>query len=100
MDPACHQPTHDRTHDLGSLFADLKNPQEVQQRVKPLVHIFGHIHEGYGVSSDGTTTYVNACSCTVQYNATQGAIVFDLTGPGLDGAAVGSPVFVGNYQLC
>ena len=36
--------------------------QEVQNRIKPRVHIFGHIHQGYGTSYDGTTLYVNASS--------------------------------------
>ena len=51
---------------------------EVQQRVRPAYHIFGHIHEGYGVTSDGVTTFVNASSCDVNYRPVQPPIVFDL----------------------
>jgi Icc-related predicted phosphoesterase len=32
----------------------------VQQVVRPALHIFGHVHEGYGATTDGETTYVNA----------------------------------------
>ena len=37
----------------------------VQGKVKPRLHVFGHIHEGFGVSSDGTTTlFVNTSKNT------------------------------------
>ena len=39
---------------------------EVQQRVRPQVHAFGHIHEAYGATSDGVTTYLNAATCTIR----------------------------------
>ena len=54
---------------------------ELQTRVRPQVHCFGHIHEGYGVSTDGTTTYVNASTCNLQYRPVQKAIVFDVEIP-------------------
>ncbi|XP_076442536.1 metallophosphoesterase MPPED2-like isoform X2 [Babylonia areolata] len=53
----------------------------IQRRVKPLYHIFGHIHEGYGVTSDGYTTYINASTCTLRYKATNPAVVFDFPIP-------------------
>ena len=36
----------------------------VTTRVKPQFHVFGHIHEGYGVTTDGVTTFVCAPCCT------------------------------------
>jgi len=51
---------------------------EVQQRIRPRVHVFGHIHEGYGYTSDGSTLYINASTCTLNYIPTQPPIVFDL----------------------
>uniref|UniRef100_K3WF95 Calcineurin-like phosphoesterase domain-containing protein n=1 Tax=Globisporangium ultimum (strain ATCC 200006 / CBS 805.95 / DAOM BR144) TaxID=431595 RepID=K3WF95_GLOUD len=51
---------------------------EVQTRIRPQYHVFGHIHEGYGYVSDGTTTYINASSCNVDYQAINPAIGFDL----------------------
>lgn len=35
--------------------------------VSPKVHIFGHIHEGYGQKTEGGTLFVNASSCTEHY---------------------------------
>ena len=46
--------------------------------VRPRVHVFGHIHEGYGVVTRGATRFVNACSCDVDYHAVQAPIVVDL----------------------
>ncbi|XP_046848605.1 metallophosphoesterase domain-containing protein 1-like [Xenia sp. Carnegie-2017] len=50
----------------------------VQNHVKPRYHIFGHIHEGYGVSSDGTTTYINASTCNLMYRPVNKPVVFDI----------------------
>ncbi|XP_041372367.1 metallophosphoesterase MPPED2-like [Gigantopelta aegis] len=53
----------------------------VQRRVQPKVHLFGHIHEGYGMTSDGQTTFINASNCTVRCKCTNPPIVFDLPIP-------------------
>ena len=50
----------------------------VQKRVKPKYHVFGHIHEGYGISSDGVTTYINASSVNISYRQVNEPIIFDL----------------------
>jgi len=52
--------------------------QQVQTRIKPRIHLVGHIHDGYGVSSDGTTLFVNASSCTFNYNTDNPCIVINL----------------------
>jgi Icc-related predicted phosphoesterase len=54
--------------------------QQVQQRIRPQYHVFGHIHEGYGVTTDGHVTYINASSCNVRYdrNNMNLPIVFDV----------------------
>lgn len=39
----------------------------VIERVKPKVHIFGHIHEGYGTIEINGTRFVNASYCNAQY---------------------------------
>lgn len=52
--------------------------QEIQQRVMPRVNIFGHIHEGYGSTFDGTTLYVNASSVDIRYVPLQFPVVIDL----------------------
>jgi len=51
---------------------------ELQTRVQPLYHVFGHIHEGRGVTTDGTTKYVNASTCTLRYRPDNPAMVFDV----------------------
>lgn len=53
----------------------------IQKRVKPKFHVFGHIHEGYGVTSDGYTTFINASTCTRRYLPTNAPIVFDFIIP-------------------
>jgi Icc-related predicted phosphoesterase len=50
----------------------------VKDRIRPQFHVFGHIHEGYGVWDDGVTTYINASSCTLRYQATNPPIMFDI----------------------
>jgi len=37
--------------------------RHVVERVKPTYHIFGHIHESYGIGTNGLTTFANAASC-------------------------------------
>jgi len=44
--------------------ADLSN---ALTRVQPKLHVFGHIHEGYGRWNDDTTTYINASICDYHY---------------------------------
>ena len=44
---------------------------------RPKYHIFGHIHEGYGVTHNEHTTFINASSCTLQYQPVQRPIVYD-----------------------
>ncbi len=51
---------------------------ELQARVRPKYHVFGHIHEGHGATTDGVTTYLNASSCTLQYRPDNAPLVFDL----------------------
>ncbi|KAH3884570.1 metallophosphoesterase MPPED2-like [Dreissena polymorpha] len=53
----------------------------VQTRVKPAYHVYGHIHEGYGMRTDGTTIFVNAAVCDEDYNAVNSPIIFDIQLP-------------------
>ena len=49
--------------------------------VKPKLHIFGHIHEGYGVhysKYDPYATFVNASTCTLSYQPENPPIVVDI----------------------
>jgi Icc-related predicted phosphoesterase len=37
------------------------------QDIKPKIHVFGHIHEGYGYVFDGTTHFINAAVLNGRY---------------------------------
>ncbi|MFO7564513.1 MAG: metallophosphatase domain-containing protein [Enhygromyxa sp.] len=47
-------------------------------RVRPRVHVFGHIHEGYGTAELDGTLFINGSICTLAYRPTNPAIVVDL----------------------
>ena len=51
---------------------------KVVQAVKPSLHIFGHIHEGYGQVEIGETLFVNASICTDRYKPTNQPICVDI----------------------
>ena len=51
---------------------------KVVERIKPLYHIFGHIHEGYGQKKQDGTVFINASICTARYKPINKPIVFDL----------------------
>lgn len=47
-------------------------------RLAPRLHVFGHIHEGYGRVQQGRTLFVNAAICDVNYQPGQRPQVIDL----------------------
>lgn len=47
-------------------------------RVKPLIHICGHIHSGRGIVDRNGTTFINSSICTENYKPTYKPIVIDL----------------------
>ncbi|CAL4222591.1 unnamed protein product, partial [Meganyctiphanes norvegica] len=53
----------------------------VQNKVKPKYHVFGHIHEGYGITTDGKIIYINASTCNVNYVPVNPPVVFDVPIP-------------------
>ena len=72
-------PTNQGPRDLlGSLLIALHHTHTLHRRVSPAYHIYGHVHEGFGMWTDEVTTYVNASTCTHQYKPCNRAIVFDL----------------------
>jgi Icc-related predicted phosphoesterase len=48
------------------------------QKVKPKVHIFGHIHEDYGTCERYGITFINACSLNLKYEVVNPPIIYDL----------------------
>jgi Icc-related predicted phosphoesterase len=48
-------------------------------KIKPQVHVFGHIHGGYGGDHDGTTYFVNASLLNEAYQVANKPIVVELS---------------------
>jgi Icc-related predicted phosphoesterase len=46
------------------------------KRIKPKVHIFGHIHEGSGLISNENTMFINASTCDSSYSPINPPIVY------------------------
>lgn len=51
--------------------------------VKPILHVCGHIHEGHGVTSNGSTLFVNASSLDEHYDVMQSPIVLERVASGV-----------------
>lgn len=55
--------------------------EELESRVgavRPRVHVFGHIHDGYGMARAGSTLMVNASICDEAYHPVNAPIALDL----------------------
>lgn len=53
---------------------------EIKHRIKPKVHIFGHIHNGYGLyKSEFGTLFVNASICDEYYGCPNKPLEIDLS---------------------
>ena len=48
------------------------------KKIKPKIHIFGHIHEGYGQTEIDGTTFINASICDQDYVPGRKPIVINL----------------------
>jgi Icc-related predicted phosphoesterase len=48
------------------------------KRIKPQAHIFGHIHEGYGLHRGPETVYVNASVCDSDYRPVNEPMVVEV----------------------
>ncbi len=48
------------------------------EEIRPKLHIFGHIHCGYGQTEQFGVKFVNASNCDEEYNPTQPPIVIEL----------------------
>ena len=52
--------------------------REAVRRVRPRLHVFGHIHEGYGREEADGTLFVNASTCDEDYRPVNPPVVVDL----------------------
>ena len=50
----------------------------VEERIRPALHVFGHLHESYGAMALKETLYVNASTATLRYEMINKPIVVDL----------------------
>ncbi|KAF1765666.1 hypothetical protein GCK72_005619 [Caenorhabditis remanei] len=50
----------------------------VFKRVRPKYHVFGHIHEGYGCTTDGYTKFINCCLCNENLDMKNEPVIFDI----------------------
>ncbi len=69
---------------LDLAYGKQKGCQELLRTVKyinPVFHVFGHIHEGFGVSGyldDQRTTFINCSICDAKYRPDNEPVVFEL----------------------
>lgn len=66
----------DRTHDGRRVGCE--ELAKAVARIRPKLHVFGHIHEDYGMVERDGVTYINASSCDLGYRPRQAPIVVDL----------------------
>lgn len=67
----------------SQLHVGCEDLAQAVERVRPAVHAFGHIHEGYGCErkswgASRDTIFVNASTCNLRYDAVNPPIVIDL----------------------
>jgi calcineurin-like phosphoesterase family protein len=63
--------------DNGNVGCDVLG-YHVAERVRPLIHAFGHIHEGYGQVKVGNTHYINASLLDGSYDPINKPIVVEI----------------------
>jgi hypothetical protein len=52
---------------------------QLDNRIKPALHVFGHIHGAYGGVQKNDTLYINAATCNDRYVPSNKPIIIDLT---------------------
>lgn len=77
-----HGPPHGILDEVPRLYShENTGCEELRKKVdtiKPRLHVFGHIHCGYGARKLFGTKFINAATCDEQYEPTQPPIVVDL----------------------
>jgi len=81
-----HGPPHGiRDENAGKVNAGCKDLERlVTERLRPRIHVFGHIHEGYGWINNGKTLFINASIQASRIKA--------------EGSSVNSPFVVDYYK--
>ena len=63
---------------LGSEHLGCEELMTMIERVKPKIHVFGHIHGGYGKTQYVNTLFINAAICNEAYKPVNEPIIVDL----------------------
>lgn len=61
----------------GGFHAGCKILRKRVQQIQPRVHVFGHIHEGYGMIKHGTTTFINASMVNANFQLVHSPVVLE-----------------------
>ncbi|HNM32085.1 MAG TPA: hypothetical protein PKM51_04990 [Chitinophagales bacterium] len=48
------------------------------EKLKPKYHIFGHIHEAFGMTYNEHTTFINACILDERYRIKNAPVLFEI----------------------
>lgn len=62
----------------GNASLGCRNLRETVAKIKPRLHVFGHIHGGYGEDNDGSTHFVNASLLDESYRPANKPLVIEL----------------------
>lgn len=77
-----HGPPYGHGDRVGGEDVGCEDLLDAIQRVRPKYHIFGHIHEGYGKTTEhhgvSVTTCVNVCTCDARYRPVNAPVVLKL----------------------
>ncbi len=75
--------THGPPHEILDLTpngdsAGCEELRKIVEKIRPKVHIFGHIHSGYGTIEKFGVKFINASNCDESYSPINPPIVFDI----------------------
>lgn len=73
-----HGPPHGYQDWVGRNRVGCEELLKRVKEVKPIIHVFGHIHSGAGYTQDEHTTYVNAAVVDERYRVRHNPTVIDL----------------------
>lgn len=75
-----HGPPFGIMDEVGPLREAVGCPQLTRRvaQLRPRLHVFGHIHEGYGRQHLNGTCYLNAATCNAEYCVANAPSVIDL----------------------
>lgn len=68
---------HDYKGDGG--HCGLSPLRDAVRRIRPQLHVFGHVHEAYGQEESGGTKFGNAAICDLSYNPINAPLVYDIS---------------------